>query len=802
LRTLRKIMAGAIIAVTAIAAPAPAAAAPSGPPYNALTLTSAVAEGSPLYGQTHAFDNGNATLSMQSWGPVGIQFMASNDSQDWMILAQPPTGSDWAAGTYEVASGHTPTAAMWSVGGNGSRCGHSIPGSLVVHEFARDPQTQLITVFAASFDTPCESRPSAVIGELRWNSTLGYKALTASPSLLSFGAQGQGALGPAKTVTFTASGTESIVIGQISVQGRDSGSFVVQPGENCSGRSLSPGQTCQVSVRARANYDYNNAQLVLPANVPGGKLAVALIVQGVYRNVFHAPSNLDLGTTPLGEITVAKTVTVTVGGQAPVPFGEAELGGLWPEAFTITGDTCAGQTVQPGQTCTVSVAGVPPISGELQASLLIPETDIGFTRQIPVKVVGWSALGTYFPSGSSRFLDTRFGLGAPAGVVGPGGTRDLQITGRLDTGWVPAVATAVVLNVTVTGPTAESFVSVYPTGVPRPHTSSLNFTAGWTGANSVTVKIGTDGKVTLFNAAGSVHLIVDVLGFYADQTIGGPGSLFHPAEPSRLFDSRTDWDGKVEGDSGVVIAADFGPAVNSKVRAFAVNITAVDGSGEGYLAAWNGLGEVPVASTLNYQAGQVVPNMAIVPTALWNGYPSIGVYTTTDVHFIVDIVGYFGDPTLVGGLRFEAITPTRIMDTRTGGGAIGPGQYRTVTAPGTVANADTIALSLNVTGVLPSQDTFLTVWADGDPRPGVSNLNPGRGKVTPNAAITLVDTDNQFNVFNSVGSTHVLADAVGRFYFHYVIWIPGVSADSAATEKISTWRPPPVNVTPHAVKQQ
>ena len=62
--------------------------------------------------------------------------------------------------------------------------------------------------------------------------------------------------------------------------------------------------------------------------------------------------------------------------------------------------------------------------------------------------------------------------------------------------------------------------------------SNLNFAAGQTIPNLVTVKIGTAGKVTFNNAAGSVDVIADVAGYFDAST----GDLFHPLTPSRILD--------------------------------------------------------------------------------------------------------------------------------------------------------------------------------------------------------------------------------------------------------------------------
>ena len=73
---------------------------------------------------------------------------------------------------------------------------------------------------------------------------------------------------------------------------------------------------------------------------------------------------------------------------------------------------------------------------------------------------------------------------------------------------------AVVLNVIATEPTAVSFLTAFPTGQVRPLASNLNFRGGQTVPNLVAVKLGSGGKVSLFNAAGGVHAIADVAGWY------------------------------------------------------------------------------------------------------------------------------------------------------------------------------------------------------------------------------------------------------------------------------------------------
>ena len=85
----------------------------------------------------------------------------------------------------------------------------------------------------------------------------------------------------------------------------------------------------------------------------------------------------------------------------------------------------------------------------------------------------------------------------------------------LGQGGVPATGVkSVVLNVTVTEPTSPSWLTAWPAGQTRPLASNLNYVAGQTVPNLVVVDVGTDGKVNLYNSAGSTHVVADVAGWF------------------------------------------------------------------------------------------------------------------------------------------------------------------------------------------------------------------------------------------------------------------------------------------------
>ncbi|MFD8597905.1 hypothetical protein ACFV1L_23150, partial [Kitasatospora sp. NPDC059646] len=125
----------------------------------------------------------------------------------------------------------------------------------------------------------------------------------------------------------------------------------------------------------------------------------------------------------------------------------------------------------------------------------------------------YSATGTstYAPATPLRLLDTRNGTGARQGAVGPDGIVSFQVNGVAG---VPYGATAVVLNLTVTDPTATGYLTAYPHGTDRPGVSSLTCTPGGTVSNPVVVPV-VDGRVTLYNSTGSVNVTADLTGWFS-----------------------------------------------------------------------------------------------------------------------------------------------------------------------------------------------------------------------------------------------------------------------------------------------
>ncbi|WP_374774128.1 PKD domain-containing protein [Streptomyces sp. NBC_01310] len=253
-----------------------------------------------------------------------------------------------------------------------------------------------------------------------------------------------------------------------------------------------------------------------------------------------------------------------------------------------------------------------------------------------------------------RFVDTREGLGAARGQVAGQGTFGVQITGRSG---IPAGATAVALNVTVTNPKQAGHLTVFPSGRAAPSTSSLNFTAGQTVANSVIVPVGADGKISVRNGAwAGTDVIVDVVGYYSPDskaafTSTTPG--IPTGAPWRIVDSRR-WTGWPCLAGGYLpLNMDSGNRNGLPVEAYALNVTVTSTTGAGHLsvapdpnsmdAYRNGRPVTPprpTSSTLNWTAGKDASNLVQAKPGphgvvdLWN-------QSSREVHYVVDWFGEY-----------------------------------------------------------------------------------------------------------------------------------------------------------------
>jgi hypothetical protein len=121
----------------------------------------------------------------------------------------------------------------------------------------------------------------------------------------------------------------------------------------------------------------------------------------------------------------------------------------------------------------------------------------------------------FYPLTPCRVLDTRNATGPLGGpVLAAGATRSFTVA---LTCAIPSNAKTLSVNVTITGPTANGDLKVFPGNGTLPSTSAISFKAGQTRANNAHVLLATDGAGSFKvqnNSTGTVHFLVDVNGYY------------------------------------------------------------------------------------------------------------------------------------------------------------------------------------------------------------------------------------------------------------------------------------------------
>jgi hypothetical protein len=320
-----------------------------------------------------------------------------------------------------------------------------------------------------------------------------------------------------------------------------------------------------------------------------------------------------------------------------------------------------------GETVAQSVIVPVPISGADEGMVSFynhtGKTDV----VVDLEGVFWPSHGdAYVPlSSPQRITDTRAGSGYPnaGATLPPASALNVQVANE---GGVPADATAVIMNVTVTNTTASSFLTAYPydgagyAAGTEPTSSNLNWTAGETVANRVLVALGnggetgTQGAVSLYNYAGNADVVVDVAGYFVpwygyDEcegycTVPSNASLYTATTPTRITDTRA---GSGYPNAGATLGAGGILPVNAETAtdgipagatAAVLDVTATDTTASSFFTVY-AAAPMPIASDVNWIAGGVVPNLTIATLNSSGGFNVFNHAGSADL--VVDTFGYF-----------------------------------------------------------------------------------------------------------------------------------------------------------------
>ncbi len=361
-----------------------------------------------------------------------------------------------------------------------------------------------------------------------------------------------------------------------------------------------------------------------------------------------ADTRTGIGGVPVGKVAPGTSIDVQIEGVGGVPSSDVisavvNITGTGPMGATDLRAFPAGESVP-------SSSNLNLVAGETFANLAVVKVGAGgeisvynstSSTHIIVDIMGYYVNDSSYDSGKAypvtptRIADTRNNTGNVGSVkVGPQTEIDVQVTG---VGGVPsnvADVEAVMVNITAAGPSAASFLKAWPEGGTRPATSNLNMVPGQTIPNLALVGVGPTGQITIRNAAGFTHVIVDVVAWYGRTDPNGADH--HPISPARILDTRigspvgpgASIDLQIAGEAGIE---------PSDIKVAYLNVTAIATAGTDIRLYPSG-GSVPGTSNLNLVGGETFPNLVAVAVGD-DGKVSIR-NAAGNTHVIVDLVGY------------------------------------------------------------------------------------------------------------------------------------------------------------------
>ena len=601
---------------------------------------------------------------------------------------------------------------------------------------------------------------------------------------------------------FSIDGGATRLVGFNTVSGEDPQDYATTSPDSFDA-AAGTGSEYPLTTAGLTNMDVLGYDRVIPPALTIAKSHTGSFVSGSTGSYSLSVSNTGGPTS--GTVTVTDTLPTgeTFASGSGGGFSCSAVG----QAVTCTSTTpiVSGTPAVISLTVNVTASAGTVLSNQASVS---PNGGSSNTDQVTVSPAAVTG-SAYHPLTPYRICDTRTGnqsglsglnlTQCDGKTIGPGGTLTIAVGGTnpsgTTSGGVPSTgATAVVLNVTATSPSAASYLTAWPAGTTQPLASNLNFTAGETVPNLVTVAVPTSGQVSLYNALGSADVVVDVEGYYAAPS--GTAGLFNSFNPYRICDTRTgnqsglsglnltQCDGKTIGPGGTLTlqvtgtnpsGTTSGGVPSTGVSAVVLNVTVTSPSAASYFTVWPAGAAQPTASNLNFTAGETVPNRVIVPVSSSGQVSIYNADGTADM--VVDVNGWFTDgssPSQTGDV-FTASSPQRICDTRptsesgitdqcTGktigaGATLGVG----VAGQGTVPATGVLAAVVNVTAVNQTASGYFTVWPTGSPQGTVSDLNwPGNDTV-PNMTVVQLGTGGSVNILNSAGTSDAVVDVEGWY---------------------------------------
>ena len=351
-----------------------------------------------------------------------------------------------------------------------------------------------------------------------------------------------------------------------------------------------------------------------------------------------------------------------------------------------------------------------------------------------------NSLGRFVPVPAARAIDTRTTGGPPAGEL------TITLPG------LPTGAIAAAVTITAIGYEHESYITVWPTGQPRPTTSISNPHPGAIATNSTIVPLGPGNQITLYDGpyGGQADIVVDVTGAFVPAATSLDGRVTPLPTATRALDTRTT--GTPLPEAGTTTAPLAGIIPDNATGAI-ISLTITDAP-VGYFTAW-ATSNRTATSTVNSDGpttGAKASGAIFLPI---DTNRTVNIYAQNGGHVIVDVLGYIAPApnSQAGGLLDLSTVGRRALDARAWY-APGDSRYPIDLLP------QYSLLNLTVAGGQPG---YARVWAAGYTEPDTSTVNvPTSGATTAQSTLVALNANGSGLVHSQAGGWPII-DYIASF---------------------------------------
>ena len=321
--------------------------------------------------------------------------------------------------------------------------------------------------------------------------------ISINPYSLSFGSETLSVTSPLQQIYIVNPSTEPLDITNIQVGEVSNSVTIFTETDNCVGTLPPGGGYCIMNVAFTPGVTGSETDNITITDNAGGvagteqNIAVSGTGVTAATAVTVLPTSLSFTSTPVGASSAAQNVTITNTGTLPLTISSITAGTTGDFSETSASCQALNNTLNVGQSCSISVVFSPTASGTRNASLSITDNATGSPQVVALTGIGAAAFQVNFlPStcGNSTLTNPVI-IGADQTtfcVVATGAPGVTGFTGAISLACSAGTTCAFTTNPIFVGSNTTMTVSQLTTTMPNPY----NFTVtGVSGSQTASVQV-------------------------------------------------------------------------------------------------------------------------------------------------------------------------------------------------------------------------------------------------------------------------------------------------------------------------